>query len=110
MNSNGPGRHKSFTRIENRTGVVGREDLVNWIPNLTSAYIVLSQWVPVVAPTRLLPQRSEYLFTSGRNLSDMWRSTFKIGAMQLHSVYFAYFPIACNLVKSKLSESKAKAE
>ena len=29
MNSNGPGRHKSFTHIENRTGAVGREGLVN---------------------------------------------------------------------------------
>ena len=29
VNSNGPGRHKSFTHIENRTGAVGREGLVN---------------------------------------------------------------------------------
>ena len=29
MNSNGPGRHKSFTHIENRTGAVGREGELN---------------------------------------------------------------------------------
>ena len=68
---------------------VGLEGLVHLISVLTSEYLLPSQWVLVLATTHLLPLRSEYLFTlrrNSRNLSDMWRSTFKIGAAQLRSV------------------------
>ena len=88
MNSNG-------TELErvvhtHRTGAVGREGLVNWIPFLAPQYILPSQWISVVAPTYSLPLRSEYLFTLrqtvAQNLSDIWRSTLEIGAAHLRSV------------------------
>ena len=49
----------------------------------TNLHFHLSR-VPVIAPTHLLPLQFEYLFTltkSDRNLSNIWRSTFKIGAV-----------------------------
>ena len=40
--------------------------LVHLIPVVTSEYLLPSQWVLVLAPTHLLPPRSEYLFTLRR--------------------------------------------
>ena len=66
------------------------ERLVNKIPVLNPEYLLPSQGIPVLAPTSSLLLRSEYLFTvhqsMAQNLSDMWRSTFKIGDAQLRSV------------------------
>ena len=40
MNSNDPGRRKSFTRIEHRASAIGRERLVRSIPVLTPEYLL----------------------------------------------------------------------
>ena len=62
------------------------ESLVRLIPIPTSKYILLSQWVPVLAPTHLLPLWSECLFALRERLFDMLRSTFEIGEAQLRVV------------------------
>ena len=69
MDSNGPRRHKSFTQIEHRAGAVGRKDLVPLIPVLSPEYLLLSQWVPVLAPTYeadLATERERHLTTGKR--------------------------------------------
>ena len=84
MNSNSPGEHKSFTHIEHRAGMVGREGLVHSIPVLTPEYLLSSWWVPVLTPTYLRPSRAEKVFTTpqstAENLSNMCfcYSTFEI--------------------------------
>ena len=56
----------------------------------TKSQSSLPNYFRFIGPTYSLPLRSEYLFTLHQrveqNLSDMWRSTFEIGAAQLHSV------------------------
>ena len=80
----------SFTHIEHRAGMIGREDLVHSIPVFTPEYLLTSKWVPILAPTYPLPLRSEYPFIlhqrMTQNLSDMWLSTFVTGAAQLRYV------------------------
>ena len=63
---------------------------MHYISFLTPEYLLPSQWIPVLAPTNLLPVRSEYLFTLHQsvpyNLSDISRSTIEINLAQLRSV------------------------
>ena len=54
MNSNDPGRRKSFTRIEHCASAIGREGLVRSIPVLTPEYVPPSQRVPGLAPRYLI--------------------------------------------------------
>ena len=58
---------------------------LNPIPH--SWILLPSQWIVVIALTYSLPPRSEYLFTLhqyvAQNLSDIWHSTFEIGAASL---------------------------
>lgn len=49
MNSNDPGRRKSFTRIEHCASAIGWEGLVRSIPVLTPEYLSPSQRVPGLA-------------------------------------------------------------
>ena len=72
MNSNGPGQHKSLIHIEHRASTVGREDLVDYIPVLTPKHSLPSHWVPVLAPTNLLPRR----MCSHR--TKVWHKTYPI--------------------------------
>ena len=90
-----PFRHRTVWRQLHRTGtsplhksnIVTEERLAErvWCTNsqssLTSEYSPPSQCVPVLAHAHFIPWRCENLFTQlRRNLSDMWRSTFTIGA------------------------------
>ena len=54
-----------------------------------SEYFLPSQWVPVLSPTLTIQTADNTVTKSGRNLSDMLKSTFKIVAMQLPSVKIA---------------------
>ena len=46
---------RTACRATIRYSVVGREDLVVWIPVLTSEYLLLSQWVPFTSATVRIP-------------------------------------------------------
>ena len=64
-------QHKSFTNIEHHIGVAGRLQ--------SSLLHIYFPGFRVRIPVHTAKK-------SARNLSDMWRSTFKIGAAQLRSV------------------------
>ena len=57
-------------------GAVGGESLVHLISILTFEYLLPVQWVPVLAPTHLLPLRPEHLFTLRRRMTNPPKSSF----------------------------------
>ena len=59
--------NKFFTHTEHRSEAVDRGDL-----DLTPERSLPSQWIPVLAPTYSLPQRSKYLF------KQVWHRTYSI--------------------------------
>ena len=64
------GWYKSFTHIEHRAAVVGREVLVCSIPVLTSNYLLPWKWVPVLTATYLLLWWAEYVFTLYKSMAQ----------------------------------------
>lgn len=79
--------HRPRTSPSHKSNIVPGERLAErvWCTNFQSSlifeYSLPSQCVPVLAPAHFIPSRCEYLFTQlRRNLSDMWRSNFTVGA------------------------------
>lgn len=79
--------HRPRTSPSHKSNIVTGERLAErvWCTNFQSSlifeYSLPSQCVPVLAPAHFIPSRCEYLFTQlRRNLSDMWRSNFTVGA------------------------------
>ena len=77
--------HDHTHRTPRRNGWPRGFGELNPIPH--SWVLLPSQWIVVIALTYSLPPRSEYLFTLhqyvAQNLSDIWHSTFEIGAASL---------------------------
>ena len=79
--------HRPRTSPSHKSNIVTGERLAervsctNFQSSLIFEYSLPSQCVPVLAPAHFIPSRCEYLFTQlRRNLSDMWRSNFTVGA------------------------------
>lgn len=79
--------HRPRTSPSHKSNIVTGERLAErvWCTNFQSSlifeYSLPSQCVPVLTPAHFIPSRCEYLFTQlRRNLSDMWRSNFTVGA------------------------------
>ena len=77
--------HDHTHRTPRRNGWPRGFGELNPIPH--SWVLLPSQWIVVIALNYSLPPRSEYLFTLhqyvAQNLSDIWHSTFEIGAASL---------------------------
>ena len=85
--------NKLFAHIERCTGAVGREGLLPWLQLLTSECLLPSNLFKsslLLIYFRCVPnnlsQGGATCRESGKNLSNMWQSRFKICLAQLHSV------------------------
>ena len=63
LNTKSPGLEQFLCTHGTSCLVVCQKGLVNKIPILAPEYLILSQWIPVFAPTYSLPLRFKYLFT-----------------------------------------------